>query len=109
MDEKDVLRYFQSGNLLLCAARQVRDGTVYVANTHILVDPSDITSDPIKGWAELSEKEFFRESKALASHTKKVLAVGRRDEIAEQKKVYDESRKLGFSDASARRMSGYVD
>jgi len=104
----DIKRFFKSDERAVVVAREaLPSGAVLAANTFVLSDPKDLTSDPTSGWVEINEGQYEAEcSKAIVMAEK-----SRKDNAkAEQKafkKAYEEALALGFSLASATAITGY--
>lgn len=102
------IRYFVNGDDDLIVVEEVTEGILHsISNPHVLSDPRDTSSDPIDGWVEVTADEFNAKSvQNVAKYQREVkLQEGKQEAAVRQ--AYREALKLGFTEDTARFMSGY--
>jgi len=105
------VRYFQHKNGSVIGTELVvsEDGLFSsLANTHILTNPDNFDSDPIKGWKEISHEEYAAAVVQQATKVKAAVEKRRKDDKAAKAAAYKEAIDMGFTSKSASTMSGHV-
>src|SRR5690606_30339820 len=101
-------RFFSNDGVVVAVIEQRSGRFTTVTNTHVLSDPMDVNSDPVHGWVEVDDRAY----RTFVRLNNDKVITDRRAAQAEQdqalKAAYEEALELGFSERSARTMSGYV-